>query len=302
MEKKFEEGQTNLADAIKKRQKMQHYFSEVLQALKRYTTKVENMEEDNNLQLARLISLLEESGNKQQPLGQKLSLSELASLFDSLNSEDTMETLRERLLSESFLPYQDNLKLAADGLGEMEKKKNSLIAVGIFDELKKPYKWWNSLEGTFSDYGLISILNTSSLDARRDFLLLSHVAFEINYPYLRQRQEINGEPSTTRPTIPSATSSTRRKARGSRVSHLYFNLGQSRFVINIKLGSSKVADIIIQQLSSLASSLSPFSKLVKTIGSYLAPSYPRRFRKFQTYTKVFTISVCILKTYDLSTN
>lgn len=274
---------------------MQVYLSDVLKALKLYISEVENMEEKNNLHLAELISLLEESCNKPNPLGQNPSLSDLASLFDVANQEDTIETLKERLRNESSLLYEDKIKLTAAETSEMESQKKSRIAVGIFDELNKPFPWWNPLQGTFSDYGLLNMLQTKTAVDKRDFLLFTHIAFAINSrnrgqienplatPQARQATIQSNRLDTTlnRSILPSAgptgqqtatvISKTGRKSRYRGIVCPTFFPGQSRFVLHVKSRKHEVitkVEIHIQQSPTL-DSISPHAKLVKKIARRL---------------------------------
>ena len=188
LRKKLEEGQNKLAEAIEKRREVQGYLSQVSKALKLFTTEVDCLEEENNLLLVELISLLE-AGTNQDATG----LSQLVPLFDDCNSQDPLKTLREKLNLKYRPQYEDKLILAANRSAELEKQKNTKITVSLLEETN--ISLLDSLkEGFTTDWPL----DTPLTSAQRDLLLLSHIIFTINNSNrgTHQQVEIKKAPST----------------------------------------------------------------------------------------------------------
>ena len=119
------------------------------------------------------------------------------------------------------------------------------------------------MENTSTDYGLLSFQQSSIPADKKDFLLLSHVAYTIKNRALMLQQQ--ADLSSNRDAISHA-------AAGIEVPTSRFILGQSRFFLRVMSKSenriTKVAEIHIQQTSSLTVSSSPYAQLVKIIGSH----------------------------------
>ena len=111
-----------MAESIQERRKIKDYLTGLLEVFKLYTSEAEILQEENNIRLALLISLLEGGWNNQQ----EPSLSDLVELFGKASSEESIETLRERLVDHSSLPYQTKLTLATTDVGEMEERSNKV--------------------------------------------------------------------------------------------------------------------------------------------------------------------------------
>ena len=178
LRKKVEEGQNKLAEAIEKRRKVQDYLSQVSKALKLFTSEVDCLEEENNILLTELISLLE--GHKtptQDTAGNEPCLSELVSLFDDCSSQDTIESLREKLDCKYRPQYEDKLTLTDKRFQELEKQKKAKISVKLLDETNNPFFLLDNLkEGFTINWPVDASLTTS----QREMLLLSHIIFTIN--------------------------------------------------------------------------------------------------------------------------
>ena len=186
LERKVKESQTRLVEAINKRREVQDYLTQLSKALKLFTTEVDCLEEENNLLLAELISLLEghKSSSSSGQGREEPCLSELVSLFDDCSSQDTIETLREKLDKKYKPQYEEKLTLTADRFTELKKQKKTRITISLLDET-------NNLIPTcklFRDGFSLDHPGSASMTTKIDLLLLSHIAHSINTRVLLQRE------------------------------------------------------------------------------------------------------------------
>ena len=179
LHQKIEEGQTKLAEAIEKRREVQDYLSQVSKALKLFSSEVDGLEEENNLLLTELVSLLEGPTDENEPC-----LSELVTLLEDCSGDDTIESLREKLSSEYRPKYEDKLTLTNARAAELEEQKKTKILVSLLDEANNPFL---VMEGFKTDWPV----NESMTSDQRNLLLLSHVIFSINNKHSLKGQAEN---------------------------------------------------------------------------------------------------------------
>ena len=177
-----DEGQTKLALAIEKRKEIQGHLKQVSQSLKVALGEVKQQEEINNLRLVEMISQLEGSNPHLKPHqvtaaeGQEDPfLTELVSLVDDSNPDDSIDTLKEKMAN-SIQSIERKLSLANEMATELTRQKKSRISVRVVDSKNQTIPTWELLESGFNTYwpGEISLTPT-----KRDFLLLSHIVYSI---------------------------------------------------------------------------------------------------------------------------
>ena len=190
LRKKVDESQTKLAQAIEKRRKIQDYLSQVSRALKLLSAEVDCLEEENKLLLTELISsLVLERGHKTPPPNRQGSreepcLSELVSLFDDCNTQDTIETLRQKLDLKYRQLYEDKLELTADRFEELEKQIKTKITISLLDETNNRLPTCELFRKGFYPTQPEGV----SITIRIDLLLLSHITHSINKRVLLQQE------------------------------------------------------------------------------------------------------------------
>ena len=177
LRKKVEEGQNKLAEAIEKRE-VQDYLSQVSKALKLFITEVDGLEEENNLHLTELISLLE--GGQTLSTQDEPCLSEFVSLFDDCATQDTIETLREKLDWKYQSQYDGKLTATDLFYAELEKQKKTKITVSLLDESNNPFAFLDSLKSLRDGFTINWPVDNSQSSSQKDLLVLSHVIFAIN--------------------------------------------------------------------------------------------------------------------------
>jgi len=202
LKRKVEEGQTKLVEAIEKRREVQNYLSQVAKALKMIAAEVDSLEEENNVLLTELVSLLEghhhHSAEQQQD---EPCLSELMGLLDECSSQDTIETLRQKLAFKYQPQFEDKLALTKARAAELKKEKKTKITVSLFDDSNTLIPVCELFQQGFS-------ANTSSsvsMPIKMDLLLLSYITMATNKRLVQQKQP---KPSTNATSAPLPAAST----------------------------------------------------------------------------------------------
>jgi hypothetical protein len=161
------------------------------------TAEVDSLEEENNILLTELVSLLEgqtfQSADEQEPC-----LSELMGLFDDCSSQDTIETLRQKLASKYHLEYEDKLTLTNARTAELRKQKKTKITVSLFDESNTLIPVCELFQQGFSANTSASV----SMPIKMDLLLLSHITMATNKRLLQQKQQ---KPSPNQEAVAAAS-------------------------------------------------------------------------------------------------
>ena len=189
LKSKVEEGQTKLAEAIEKRREVQNYLSQVAKALKMIAAEVDSLEEENNVLLTELVSLLEGHHHSAEQQQDEPCLSELMGLLDDCSSQDTIETLRQKLASKYQPQYEDKLALTTARAAELKKEKKTRITVSLFDESNALIPVCELFQQGFSANTSASV----SMPIKMDLLLLSYITMATNKRLVQQKQP---KPST----------------------------------------------------------------------------------------------------------
>jgi hypothetical protein len=164
-------GFNKLALAIQKRKEVQDQVGLVLKSLHAAEEEVKKFQDENNLCLVEMISILEanagSSSTKINPPGKGLILSELMSLVEGSTSNDTPETLKQKM-SKSVEMYEQKLEEATAIAARTNSKTK--IRVHLTDENGIPIS-----TGGEQEIGLQPI--AQALDGPQilqDSILLSH--------------------------------------------------------------------------------------------------------------------------------
>ena len=197
LKSKVEEGQTKLAEAIEKRREVQNYLSQVAKALKMIAAEVDSLEEENNVLLTELVSLLEGHHHSAEQQQDEPCLSELMGLLDDCSSQDTIETLRQKLASKYQPQYEDKLALTAARSTELEKQRKTKITVTLLDESNNPFLVCDTLKE-----GIKWPVDATETSAQRELLLLSHLIFSLNS---HQTHLVENKPSAAVVTASAST-------------------------------------------------------------------------------------------------
>lgn len=177
-----DQGQTKLALAIEKRKEVQTHLNQLSQCLKLVLHEVNQQEEQNNILLVEMISELEASSPcLHQPLDPEIPqeedplLSELISLVDDSNPEDSLDILKEKM-KKSLLSCESKLADAVAVAKTLQYQKKSTISVWLTDPRNQSIPTFDWLEKGFTTYWPS---DTNLTPTKRDFLLLSHIVFSI---------------------------------------------------------------------------------------------------------------------------
>jgi cell fate (sporulation/competence/biofilm development) regulator YlbF (YheA/YmcA/DUF963 family) len=183
IKKMRDQGQTKLALAIEKRKEVQTHLDQLSQCLKLVLHEVNLQEETNNILLVEMISELEASSpclhqplNPEIPQDEDPLLSELISLVDDSNPQDSFDTLKEKM-KKSLLSCERKLADAVTVVKSLQYQKNSKISVWLTDPRNQSIPTFDWLEKGFTTYWPS---DTSLSPTKRDFLLLSHIVFSIH--------------------------------------------------------------------------------------------------------------------------
>ena len=200
LKKMRDQGQTKLALAIEKRKEVQAHLNQVSQCLNLVLHEVNQQEEENNIILVEMMSLLESNspclrrtlnpetsgGQDEDPL-----LSELISLVDDSNPEDSFDTLKEKM-KKSLQLSESKLADAVAVAKTIQHQKKCRISVWLTDPKNQIIPTWDLLENGFNTYWPNDISLTPT---KRDFLLLSHIVFSIQKRGIRHNKPTDDPPS-----------------------------------------------------------------------------------------------------------
>ncbi|XP_046448000.1 uncharacterized protein LOC124196810 [Daphnia pulex] len=182
IKKMRDQGQTKLALAIEKRKEVQTHLDQLSQCLKLVLHEVNLQEETNNILLVEMISELEASSpclhqplNPEIPQDEDPLLSELISLVDDSNPQDSFDTLKEKM-KKSLLSCESKLADAVAVAKTLQYQKKSKISVWLTDPRNQTIPTFDWLEKGFTTYWPS---DTNLSPTKRDFLLLSHIVFSI---------------------------------------------------------------------------------------------------------------------------
>jgi hypothetical protein len=186
-------GVNKLALAIQKRKEVQEHMALVIEAINVAGEEAKKFQDENNMSLAEMVSVLEEnkptvsftkpavsSKNGQR---RDLVLSELMSLVEDSTNDDSVETLKEKM-KKSVEAYEQQLDEATAVASEFELRQKIKIQVRLYDEKDCFIPSHSILENGFRSQSIDSSLNGPLW--RLDSKLLSSAAF-----FLLQRQKIS---------------------------------------------------------------------------------------------------------------
>lgn len=214
IKKMREQGQTNLAMAISKRKEVQAHLTQLSLSLNMALNEVNQLEDQNNMQLMEMVSQLEASSShlkssllstsrgQEDPL-----LSELISLVDDSQPEDSLDTLKEKM-KKSIQSSEFKLGAANALMSKLMYQKKCRISVRVADSKNQPVPTWDLMENGFNTYWPGE---TSLTPTKRDFLLLSHIVFSI------QKRGLNK--NTCEPSSPLKSSKSFTPSSESKASH-----------------------------------------------------------------------------------
>ena len=168
LHKKLDQSHNELANGIQQRREVQEYLSQVSQALNLFLSDVKKEEEENNLHLAELISLLEESVYQRESRM-------LESLFSELTGQDSVAILKEKLNSKYCELYQDKLTASATQSVIVGKQKMVKTIAQQFDEANNPIPCWKLLEEGFTVRW-----DQAMTPTKRNLILISYITFAAN--------------------------------------------------------------------------------------------------------------------------
>jgi hypothetical protein len=181
-------GVNKLALAIQKRKEVDVQVSHAIKFIQAAEEEAKKFLDENNLCLAELISTLEAKGSKDFSVDRKTAgnaeedvvFSELLSLVDDSTSEDTAETLKQKMMT-SVEFYNQKLTEATKVATEYEFRQKTKIQVHLFDESDHPIPSFSAFEKGFR-FNQPSEIEPPT---QQDLKLLSHVVFT-----LLQKQKI----------------------------------------------------------------------------------------------------------------
>jgi hypothetical protein len=211
LKKMRDQGQTKLALAIEKRKEVQKHLHQISQCLNLVLHEVTQQEEKNNILLVEMISLLEASSLRlHPPLNPEISggqdqdplLSELISLVDGSNPEDSFSTLKEKMKN-SLQSCEGKLADAVAAAKTIQNQKKSRISVWLTDPHNQEIPTWDLLENGFNTFWPNE---TSLTPTKRDFLLLSHIVFSIQKRGVKHNKQTTSDvtanpPSDLKPSV-----------------------------------------------------------------------------------------------------
>lgn len=205
-------GTTKLAMAIEERKKVEEQLDSIMKSIESAREEVRKLQDENNICLAEMISILEtnvkktdQQSNHQDKSKRSSVLSELKSLFDGSSPEDTTETLKVNF-EKSVELCEKKLCEAKAIASEYELQSQIKIAVNLYDESDHPIQ---TLPVFYQGFRLSSLTN----GYRPDLLLLSHIVFSFlkkqKFPLKNEQQPLAGVSKITSlpPTISSLDNS-----------------------------------------------------------------------------------------------
>ena len=173
-----------LAQAVQKRKQVQEKLSVIMKCIKATGDRVKQLQDENNLLLTEIISILDRnsnanivigpaSNNKRPEDGTKdLFLSELMELVDDSSPEDTAETLRLKMVK-SLEMCDQKLNEATVLASEYDFHDKLKIAVQLYDDKDRPIAKCKWLEGGFRFQPVSPPLMGSQI--RQELILINYV-------------------------------------------------------------------------------------------------------------------------------
>ena len=174
-------GTTKMAMAVPERKKVNKQLDLIMKSIETAREEVQKLQDENNLCLAEMISVLENNVKKTEQTNDKnhpkrsLVLSELKSLFDDSTAADSTETLIMKM-EKSAESCEQKLCEARAIASEYELRSKTKIAVYLYDEYDHPIQTLP----VFSEGFRFQPFNPSLINGfQQDLMLLSHVVFSM---------------------------------------------------------------------------------------------------------------------------
>lgn len=165
--------------AIQKRKQIQSHLCQVSKSLEMALNDVKQQQDNNNLLLVEMASLMDSSANLNPPIKRNPAtdplLDELIQLVDGSDPDDSLETLREKM-AKSIDSGRKRLAAAESAAKKLIRQRKTRIAVRLTDEKNHPVAAWGLMEQGFNTHWPEE---TSLTPTKRDFLILSHTVFSI---------------------------------------------------------------------------------------------------------------------------
>jgi hypothetical protein len=158
-------GTNQLAMAIEERQKVQEQLFLILKAIQHSEEEIMKLQDENNSQMIQMVSVLERSGSnaggvQDVPAKKELFFSELMEIVEGSTTEDTVDTLKQKMVKPIDLYEQKHCEASAIA-SEYEFRKKVKIAVHLFDENDRRIPTVPWLENGFRFQPLSSALKGS---------------------------------------------------------------------------------------------------------------------------------------------
>ena len=242
-------GTNKLALAIEKRKKVEEHLDLVIKSIRVAEEGAKNCQDENNLCLAELISILEINASlgsnsmfrfdkDRLPSEKDFILSELMSLMEGSTPDDTAETLTKKM-TESIELYDRKLDEATAVASKLELRQKIKIQVHLSDDRYRPIPTCGWLEEGFRFQPLDPFLNEPQI--KQDSMLISHAVFSAlerqNIPLKMKTSTASALPPTT--PVPHPTVSIRSSK---------FTLGNlsSKFILRLFRSSRLKGEIHIR--------------------------------------------------------
>ena len=230
-----DQGTNNLAIAIQKRKQIQEHLALTLKSIKAAEDEVKNLQDENNLRLTKMISILERNTSASTDTillknGKKSPLfSKLMDLVDDAIPEDTADILKQKMAKSTKL-YEQMLSEATAVAAEYDLRQKIKISVFLSDENQQPIPTCNWLEKGFNFDPVVSPIVLKEPIFSQDLLLISHAVFSF---LRRQKINLKGVQQQEQPTRPIT------HATSSATNHINIDVVQSLPPIVLPASNSK---------------------------------------------------------------
>ena len=200
-----EAGMEKLTTAVEERVKVHEQLAVILKSIQRSEEEIKKLQDENKSQMIEMVSVLERSGSnaggvQDVPAKKELYFSQLMSIVEGSNVEDTVDTLKQKM-SKSIELYGEKQRESMAISSEYEYRKNVKIAVHLFDENVRRIPTVPFLENGLRSQPISPSVTGSEI--QQDSLLVSHAVFSL---LKHQKIELEREeptylslPSTVRP-------------------------------------------------------------------------------------------------------
>jgi len=197
---------TKIEESIQKEKEVQSYIDKLLKSLKCFEADVKKMEEESNLRLIELNSLLTSpnfsTGSKEEE--NEAFLSQLSSITSSSQPKETIEMLKKKM-EESFKEMETKLSSSSAEISEIFNLVHTTrITVQIFKDSELDSSSTSLPCSELFEKGFVSKWKDWSPTkkippGRRDIFLLSHLIFSVRNRHLKTPPSVDPIPPPSRP-------------------------------------------------------------------------------------------------------